>query len=182
MEMTEKIYLETLKSVQGCSISHYSAREKIGQSHLMKFQQTRKHHSQMRQWKFRSVITVDVIRTVSIIHMIELNWFIFQPVLHKIQFYQANILQFQLLFSNGMLVAHTEPQAYIWINFTCFVVVILYTQSRFIYLKIEYLWSNCVVIFIKELKIQVTMMYVQFQKHLLHWSKNYIAIRNFQRN
>ena len=28
MEMTEKIYLETLKSVLGRSISHYSAREK----------------------------------------------------------------------------------------------------------------------------------------------------------
>ena len=51
------------------------------------------------------VITVNVIRHVSIKPAIVLNQFIFLATFHKVQFHQANMLQFQLVFSNEKTVA-----------------------------------------------------------------------------
>ena len=52
------------------------------------------------------VITIDVIRPASITPMNVLNHFTFFPTSHKFQFLQANMPQFQLIFSRDMFVCH----------------------------------------------------------------------------
>ena len=44
------------------------------------------------------VITVDIIRPVSMMLVIVLNRFIFWQSVHELQFHQANMPQFQLIF------------------------------------------------------------------------------------
>ena len=55
------------------------------------------------------VITANVIRPVSTMLVIVSNRFIFFLAFHKLQFHQANMPEFLLLFSKDMPVAFMEP-------------------------------------------------------------------------